>query len=169
MNNKNCVLKGHWHDIFCTRFFKSKLVPQPPDSYPKAVSNINLNLPRYSNSKHIPWCGPAPPEDLILRCGPPWGIWSPGVAPPPLGIQSSGMWPLLRDCYEHVCEVNPTWGSDSAMWPPPGVSNFPLWPLPWDLQPHRGIVRIFFESPLLPLKGQSMKNVCMVENTTQGL
>jgi hypothetical protein len=66
-------LKGWWHEIFCTQFFASKLVPQAPYSYTKAVLNINSNSPRYSNLKLIP------------RCGPSWRIWSYNVPPPPGG------------------------------------------------------------------------------------
>jgi hypothetical protein len=141
-----------------------KPVPQPPYSYPKAVWNINSNSPRYSNLKPVP------------RCGPPRGIRSPGVAPPwgsdPL------MWPLPRDHWdEHLCEVNPTvWpptaGSNPKVWPPPGGSDPTLWPPPRGIKfsavapavrltATPWIVRIFFQSLLLLLKGQSMKNVCM--------
>jgi hypothetical protein len=51
-------LKGHWHEIFACGFFASKLVPQIPYSYSEAISNMNLNMPRYSNSKLIPRCRP---------------------------------------------------------------------------------------------------------------
>ncbi len=125
---RKILWKGHWHKIFCTRSFKSKLVPQPPDSYPEALSNINL--PRYSTSKQIPRCGPpAPPEDLILRCGPPRGIWSPGVAPP-AGLlrwtciwgKSHGVAPPPRGIKSWG--VAPPGGSDPTMWPPLGNQTF---------------------------------------------
>ncbi len=66
-------------------------------------------------------------------------------------------------------KVWPSRGDPILLCGPPGVLNFLLWPLPWNRQPHRGIVLIFFYSLVLPLKGQSMKNVCMVEQYQQGL
>ena len=79
------------------------------------------------------------------------------VWPPPAGSNPT-VWPPPRD---RILRCGPPRGIRSYDVAPPGGSNFPLWPLPWDRLPHRGIVRIFFESLLLLLKGQSMKNVCM--------
>ncbi len=53
-------LKGTLTRDILHTVLKSKLVPQPPDPYPKAVLNLNSNSPRYSNSKQIPRCGPPP-------------------------------------------------------------------------------------------------------------
>ncbi len=50
--------KLDWLDKFCLRFFSSKHVPKPPDSYPKEVFNINLNSLKSSNLQLIPRCGP---------------------------------------------------------------------------------------------------------------
>ncbi len=186
-NIKGTLTRDFLHAVFLNQNSSHNPLIHPP----KAVSNINLNSSRYSNSKQIPRCGPPggsyptmwpSPGDPIPRCGPPplffifyflflqypilWcgpsrGIvtmnmyvrWIPRCAPPPAG-------------------------SNPKVWPPPGdpilrcfpprVSNFPLWPLPGDRRPHRGIVRIFFESLVLPLKGQSMENVCMVEQYHTG-
>ncbi len=37
----------------------------PPHSYPKAVSNVNLNLLRYSHLRQIPWCGGWDPRNPL--------------------------------------------------------------------------------------------------------
>ncbi len=100
-------LKGHWHEIFCTRFFESKLVPQPPDSYSKAVSNINSNSPRYSNSSQIPLCGP------------PWRIWSYNVAPPVGSLRWTCMWGKSHG-------VAPPGGSNPKVCPPPPPPGDPI-------------------------------------------
>jgi hypothetical protein len=42
-------LKVHLHEIFDFFFFSSKAPTRSPDSYPKFVSNIKSNSPRYSN------------------------------------------------------------------------------------------------------------------------
>jgi hypothetical protein len=42
-------LKVHLHEIFDFCFFSSKAPTWSPDSYPKFVSNIKSNSPRYSN------------------------------------------------------------------------------------------------------------------------
>ncbi len=56
--------KGTVSREIVSSFCSSQHVPQPTDSYPKAFSNVNLNSPRYSYSKPIPWCGPLPsPQD----------------------------------------------------------------------------------------------------------
>ncbi len=41
-------LKVHLHEIFDFCFFSSKAPTWSPDSYPKFVSNIKSNSPRYS-------------------------------------------------------------------------------------------------------------------------
>jgi hypothetical protein len=41
-------LKGQCHEIFDPQFFSSINTPEPPDSWAKAVSNINLYSRRYS-------------------------------------------------------------------------------------------------------------------------
>jgi hypothetical protein len=147
------------HAVF---FIKTRL-PTPPDSYPKAVSNITTNSPRYSNSKLIPRCGPPGgfdptvwplPQDRILGCGPHRGIESYGVAPP--AGSNPMVWPPSR-------------GIESYGVAPPAGSNPTVWPSPRDRLPHRGIVQICFESMLLPLKGQSTKKCVWWNNTTQGL
>ena len=129
------------------QFFSSKHVSRPPDSYPKAVSNINSNSPRYSNSKLIP------------RCGPPRRIRSHGVAPP--AGSNPTMWPPLLD---RILRCGPSRRIESYGVALPAGLNPTVWPSPRDRLPHRGIVRIFFESMLLHLKRQSTKNVCMVEH-----
>ncbi len=63
----NSSLQGQCHEEFCLRFFKQKHVPQPTDPHPKAVSNINLNWPRYSNLLLIPRCGPSRGISLFLQ------------------------------------------------------------------------------------------------------
>jgi hypothetical protein len=60
------ALKGHWHEKFCLWFFPSEHVPQPPDSYPKAISNINLNSLKNLNFQSILRCGPPQKIDLFL-------------------------------------------------------------------------------------------------------
>ncbi len=95
-------LKGQCQEIFCMRFVASKFVPQPPDSYPKAVLNINSNSPRYSNSKLIP------------------------VVPPPLAGSNPTVWPLLGD---RILRCGPPpiigdRGSDFLLWPLPGDRTF---------------------------------------------
>ncbi len=42
-------LKVHLHKIFDFCFFSSKALTRSPDSYPKFVSNVKSNSPRYSN------------------------------------------------------------------------------------------------------------------------
>jgi hypothetical protein len=154
------VIKEQCHEIFCMQFFSSKHVSRPPDSYPKAVSNINSNSPRYSNSKLIPHCGPPRgfdptvwplPQDRILRCGHLCGIESYSVAPPagsnpmvwppPGGIESYGVAPpagstLLgferdRD-RDRTFRCGPSRGIGLSAVAPPTGSDFLLWPLPGD-------------------------------------
>jgi hypothetical protein len=130
------------------QFFSSKHVSRPLDSYPKAVSNINSNSPRYSNSKLIPRCGP-PPEDSIPRCGPSRRIESYDVAPS-VGSNPT-VWPLPQD---RILRCGSPRGIESyGVAPPAGStlgtrkgqghgqgqglgqgqgSDFPLWPLPRD-------------------------------------
>jgi hypothetical protein len=43
------TLKVHLHEIFDFCFFSSKTPTWSPDSYPKFVSNLKSNSPRYSN------------------------------------------------------------------------------------------------------------------------
>ncbi len=121
------------------------------------------------------------PQDQILRCvPPPRGIESYGVAPPAgstllglerdrdMGEQGLGqgrgsdfpLWPLPRNW---TFRYGPSRGIGLSDVAPPAGSNPTVWPSPRDRLPHRGIVRIFVESMLLPLKGESTKNVCMVE------
>ncbi len=109
--------KGTVSRNFFMQFYSLKHVSRPPDSYPKAVSNINLNSPRYSNSNLIPRCGPPPLEDSILRCGPSRRIKTYDVAPL-RGIESYG--------------VGPPAGSNPTVWPTPTGSNPMVWPLPQD-------------------------------------
>jgi hypothetical protein len=152
------------------QFFSSKHVSRPPDSYPKAVSNINSNSPRYSNSKLIPHCGPPRgfdptvwplPQDRILRCGHLCGIESYSVAPPagsnsmvwpPPGESNPMVWPLLQDRLSWDLKGTGT-GIELSAVAPPGGSDFPLWPLPLDQTfccgPSRGIGL----SDVAPLRG----------------
>jgi hypothetical protein len=111
------VLKGQCHEIFCMQFFSSKHVSRPPDSYPKAVSNINSNSPRYSNSKLIPHCGPPPPR-----------IRSYGVVPP--AGSNPMMWPPPR---ARILRCGPSRRIESYGVAPPAGSNLKVWPLPQDL------------------------------------
>jgi hypothetical protein len=109
------------------QFFSSKHVSRPPDSYPKAVSNINSNSPRYSNSKLIPCCGS------------PRRIRSYGVAPP--AGSNPTVWPSPRD---RILRCGPSCRIDSlgttkgqghgqgeGLGQGQGL-DFPWWPLPGD-------------------------------------
>jgi hypothetical protein len=141
------------------QFFSSKQVSRPPDSYPKAVSNINSNSPRYSNSKLIPCCGPpwrirsygvAPPagsnptvwpclRDRILRCGPSRRIDSLGTKKGQGHGQGQGLgqgqgsdfpwWPLSGD---RTFRSGPSRRIGLSAMAPPGGLDFPMWPLPGD-------------------------------------
>jgi hypothetical protein len=127
------------------------------------------------------------PQDRILWCGPSRRIDSLGTRKGQGHGQGQGqgsdfpLWPLPGD-WTFRCgpsrgiglsDVAPPRGLDFLMWPLPGDRTFRCGPslriesygvaLPTGSLPHRGIVRIFFESMLLPSKGQSTKNVCMVE------
>jgi hypothetical protein len=103
--------------FFFMRFLPSEHVPQPPDSYPKAVSKI-IQMARYSNSKSMNWRGPSRkirlsnvalfPRDRFLRCGPPRGIESNSVAP--RGIES--------------CKVASPVVSHLSVWPTSGYRFF---------------------------------------------
>ncbi len=97
-------------------------------------------------------------RDRTFCCGPSRRIWLSAVAPP-AGSDFS-LWPLPGD-WTFRCGPSRRIGlSDVA---PPAGSNPTVWPSQRDRLPHRGIVRIFFESMLLPLKRQSTKNICIVE------
>jgi hypothetical protein len=140
------------------QFFSSKHVSRPPDSYPKAVSNINSNSPRYLNSKLIPRCGPPGgfdpmvwnlPQNRILQCGPLCGIESYSVAPPSgsnptvcpsrrttlLGLERDRDigrdrdWDRDRD---RTFRCGSSRGIRLSAVAPPAGSDFPLWPLPGD-------------------------------------
>jgi hypothetical protein len=136
---RNSFFKGTVSRDFLHTVFSIKHVSRPHDSYPKAVSNINTNLPRYSNLKLILCCGP-PPEDFR----------SYGVAPP---VGSNPMvWPPPRD---RILRCGPSRKIDSlgtrkgqGQGHGQGLeqgqgSDFLLWPLPgdWTFQcgPSRGI------------------------------
>jgi hypothetical protein len=55
----------HLHDIFSLLFFFSSKAPtQSPDSYPKFVSNIKSNSPRYSNYSSL--CVDSYKEEVIF-------------------------------------------------------------------------------------------------------
>ncbi len=142
------ILKGQCHEVLCMRFVASKFVPQPPDSKPKAVSKINSNSSRYSNSKLIPCCAPPPPTgsnprlwpprggsnpmvwpppgDRILRCGLSRRIESYGVAPP--AGSNSTVWPSSRDWGSGIglSVVASSGGIRLFAVAPPGGSDFPL-------------------------------------------
>jgi hypothetical protein len=137
------------------RFFSSKHVSRPLDSYPKAVSNINSNSTRYLNLKLIPCCGP-PPENSIPQCGPSRRIESYDVAPS-VGSNPK-VWPLPQDrllrCgpsrrIDSYDVASPAGSNPTGVAPPAGStlgtrkgqghgqgqgqgSDFPLWPLPGD-------------------------------------
>ncbi len=104
-------------------------------------------------------------RDRTFRRGASRGIGLSAVAPP--AGWDFPLWPLSGD-WTFWC--GPSRGMGVSDVAPPAGSNPTVWPSPRDRLPHRRIVRIFFESMLLPLKGQSTKNVCMVEQYyTQGL
>jgi hypothetical protein len=144
---------------FLHAVFSSKHISRPPDSYPKAVSNINSNSPRYLNSKLISRCGPPPPlEDSILWCGPSCRIQAYNVAPsagsnptlwpllqdrilqcgpPPRRIESYGVAPpagstLLGLERDRDRDCGPSRGIGLSAVAPPGGLDFPMWPLPGD-------------------------------------
>jgi hypothetical protein len=60
-------LKGTLTREFCLWFFSSEHVPQPTDSYPNAVSNINSNSLKNSNLQSILRCGPPRKIGLLLQ------------------------------------------------------------------------------------------------------
>jgi hypothetical protein len=91
-------------------------------------------------------------RDRILRCGPSSRIESYSVA--------LLTWLGIRDRTFRYC---PSQGIGLSAIAPTGGLDFPLWPLPGDQGPYRGIVWIFFQSMQSPLKGQPVKNVSMVE------
>ncbi len=97
-------------------------------------------------------------RDRTFCCGPSRGIGLSAMAPP--AGSDFPLWPLPGDL---TFRCGPSQGIGLSDVAPPAGSNPTVWPFPWDRLPHRGIVRIFVESMLLPLKGQSTKNVCMVE------
>ncbi len=92
------------------------------------------------------------------RTGPSRRIGLSAMAPP--GGFDFPLWPLPGDW---TFRCGPSRGIGLSDVAPPAGSNPTVWPSPRDRLPHRGIVRKFFESMLLHLKGQSTKNVCMVE------
>jgi hypothetical protein len=96
-------------------------------------------------------------RDRTFCCGPSMGIGLSAVAPPT--GSDFPLWPLPGDW---TFRCGPSQGIGLSDVTPPAGSN-PTWPSPRDRLPHRGSIRIFFESMLLPLKGQSTKNVCMVD------
>ena len=98
-------------------------------------------------------------RDWTFRGGPSRGIGLSAVAPP--AGSDFPLWPLPGDWTFRCAPSRGIGLSDVA---PPAGSNPTVWPSPRDRLPHRGIVRIFFESMLLHLKRQSTKNVCMVEH-----
>jgi hypothetical protein len=97
-------------------------------------------------------------RDRTFRCGPSRGIGLSAVAPP-AGLDFP-LWPLPGDW---TFRCGPSQGIRLSNVAPPTGSNLTVWPSSWDWLPHCGIVGIFFESMLLPLKGQPTNNVCMVE------
>ncbi len=98
-------------------------------------------------------------RDRTFCGGPSWGIGLSAVAPP--AGSDFPLWPLPGDW---TFRCGPSRGIRLSDVAPPAGLNPTVWPSPRDRLPHRGIVRIFFESMLLHLKGQSTKNVCMVEH-----
>jgi hypothetical protein len=98
-------------------------------------------------------------RDRTFRGGPSRGIGLSAVAPP--AGSDFLLWPLPGD-WTFLC--GPSRGIRLSDVAPPAGSNPTVWPFPRDRLPNRGIVRIFFESILLHLKGQYTKNVCMVEH-----
>ncbi len=80
------------------------------------------------------------------------------MAPP--AASDFPLWPLPGDW---TFRCGPSRGIGLFDVAPPAGSNPTVWPSPRDHLPHRRIIGIFYESMLLLLKGQSTKNVCMVE------
>jgi hypothetical protein len=112
------------------------------------------------------------PQDLILGVAPPRGL-NPTVWPPPV-IRDRGsdfpLWPLSGDL-TFGCSLSQ--GIRLSAMAPPRGSDFPQWPLPRDRTFHSGPSQgikghtagsfEFLQSMQLPLKGQPVKNVSMVE------
>ncbi len=75
------ALKVHLHEIFYFCFFPSKGPTWSPDSYPKFVSNIKANSPRYSNYSSL--CVDSVNAELIFASNYIktvnifWLIWAP--------------------------------------------------------------------------------------------
>jgi hypothetical protein len=162
------------------RYSNSKLIPccGPPGGFDPTVWSLPQDrILRCGPVRGIESYGVAPPagstllglgrdrdmgrardRDRTFHCGPSQVIGLSAVAPP--AGSDFLLWPL-PGYWTFRC--GPSRGIGLSDVAPPAGLNPTVWSSPRDRLPHCGIVQIFFESMLLPLKGQSMKNVCMVE------
>jgi hypothetical protein len=104
------------------------------------------------------------PKDQTLCCGPPGGSDFPLYPPPPPGI---GLLLLALPEGIGLSAVAPPGDRTSLCGPSWGIILSAA-ALLHDRLPHRGIVQIFLGSILLSIKGQSVKNVYLVEQYHPG-